>query len=84
MTDRTPVVLIVGGGFAGLSAAKALRNAPVQVFLIDRTNHSPVSAASLPGCNVGVVSRADRIAAPSKSCASTEHDRTDGRSRRRG
>lgn len=39
MTDRTPVVLIVGGGFAGLAAAKALRNAPVQVFLIDRTNH---------------------------------------------
>ncbi|MDT5015073.1 MAG: hypothetical protein QOD39_1233, partial [Mycobacterium sp.] len=34
-----PVVVIVGGGFAGLSAAKALRNAPVQVLLIDRTNH---------------------------------------------
>ncbi len=37
--DRAPVVVIAGGGFAGLSAAKALRNAPVQVFLIDRTNH---------------------------------------------
>jgi len=39
MTDREPVVIIVGGGFGGLAAAKALRNAPVQVFLIDRTNH---------------------------------------------
>jgi len=35
----TPVVVIVGGGFAGLSAAKALKNAPVRVVLIDRTNH---------------------------------------------
>ena len=32
-------VVIVGGGFAGLEAAKALRNAPVDVTLIDRQNH---------------------------------------------
>ncbi len=37
--SQTPVVVIVGGGFAGLSAAKALKNAPVRVVLIDRTNH---------------------------------------------
>jgi NADH dehydrogenase FAD-containing subunit len=37
--SNVPVVVIVGGGFAGLSAAKALRRAPVQVLLIDRTNH---------------------------------------------
>jgi NADH:quinone reductase (non-electrogenic) len=36
---QVPTVVIVGGGFAGLSAAKALRKAPVQVVLIDRTNH---------------------------------------------
>src|SRR5262245_44774860 len=35
----TPVVVIVGGGFAGLAAAKALKRAPVRVVLIDRTNH---------------------------------------------
>ena len=34
-----PTVVIVGGGFAGLSAAKALRNARVRVVLIDRNNH---------------------------------------------
>jgi NADH:ubiquinone reductase (H+-translocating) len=32
-------VVIVGGGFGGLFAAKFLRHAPVQVTLIDRTNH---------------------------------------------
>ncbi|HLS47281.1 MAG TPA: NAD(P)/FAD-dependent oxidoreductase [Gemmatimonadales bacterium] len=32
-------VIIIGGGFAGLNAAKALRNAPVSVTLIDRHNH---------------------------------------------
>jgi NADH dehydrogenase len=32
-------VVIVGGGFAGLWAARALRHVPVQVILIDRTNH---------------------------------------------
>jgi NADH:ubiquinone reductase (H+-translocating) len=32
-------VLIVGGGFGGLYAAKALRRAPVEVMLIDRANH---------------------------------------------
>ena len=35
----TPTVIIVGSGFGGLAAAKALRRAPVQVTLIDRTNH---------------------------------------------
>src|SRR6202008_4394294 len=34
-----PRVIIVGGGFGGLAAAKALKNTPVQVILIDRTNH---------------------------------------------
>ena len=39
MSERKPVVIIVGGGFGGLAAAKALRKAPVEVILIDRSNH---------------------------------------------
>jgi NADH:ubiquinone reductase (H+-translocating) len=39
MEEQTHTVVIVGGGFGGLAAAKALRNAPVQVILIDRSNH---------------------------------------------
>jgi NADH:ubiquinone reductase (H+-translocating) len=34
-----PHVVIVGAGFGGLEAAKALRHAPVQVTVIDRWNH---------------------------------------------
>jgi NADH dehydrogenase FAD-containing subunit len=36
---RARSVVIVGGGFGGLAAAKALRKAPVQLILIERTNH---------------------------------------------
>jgi NADH dehydrogenase len=39
MTNKVPFVVIVGGGFGGLAAAKALRRAPVNVLLIDRSNH---------------------------------------------
>src|SRR5690606_30811893 len=38
-TEKTPRVLIVGGGFAGLAAARALARAPVKVTIIDRRNH---------------------------------------------
>ena len=35
---RVPHVVIVGGGFGGLEAAKQLKDAPVEVTLIDRRN----------------------------------------------
>jgi NADH dehydrogenase len=34
-----PRVVVIGAGFAGLNAAKALSGAPVQVTLVDRKNH---------------------------------------------
>src|ERR1700692_108232 len=34
-----PTIVIVGGGFAGLAAAKALAKTAAQIILIDRTNH---------------------------------------------
>jgi NADH dehydrogenase len=34
-----PRVIIVGAGFGGLAAAKALRKTPAEVILIDRSNH---------------------------------------------
>jgi NADH dehydrogenase FAD-containing subunit len=39
MTNKVPLVVIIGGGFGGLAAAKALRRTPVNVLLIDRSNH---------------------------------------------
>ncbi|MGQ0815026.1 MAG: NAD(P)/FAD-dependent oxidoreductase [Gemmatimonadota bacterium] len=36
--NSAPHVIIVGGGFGGLYCAKALRNAPVRVTVIDRRN----------------------------------------------
>lgn len=36
---KIPRVLIIGGGFAGLNAAKALKRAGVDLLLIDKTNH---------------------------------------------
>ena len=34
-----PQVIIIGGGFAGLAAAKRLRRVPCEVTLVDRYNH---------------------------------------------
>src|SRR5215468_1643665 len=39
MSDAVPRGVIVGGGFGGLAAAKALGRANVEVTLIDRQNH---------------------------------------------
>jgi len=39
MKDDRARIVIVGGGFGGLAAAKALKRADANVFVIDRTNH---------------------------------------------
>src|SRR5256885_8969786 len=39
MNVKKPKVVIVGGGFGGLSAAKKLAGKPVDVTLVDRKNH---------------------------------------------
>jgi NADH dehydrogenase len=56
-----PRVVILGGGFAGLSAAKALGRADVDVVLLDRTNHHvfqpllyQVATASLSPADIAV------------------------------
>src|SRR5271165_2211635 len=40
MSEHSPLrVVIVGGGFGGLEAAKSLARLPVQITLVDRKNH---------------------------------------------
>jgi NADH dehydrogenase len=55
-------VVIIGGGFAGLFAARALRRAPVQVTLIDRAQHH-LFQPLLYQCATGILSEG-KIAAP--------------------
>jgi len=65
MTDDTspyvkpPHVVIIGAGFGGLYAARALKRAPVDVTVIDRTNHHvfqpllyQVATATLPATSI--------------------------------
>src|SRR6266581_2526706 len=39
MTNDPHRVVIIGAGFGGLFAARRLRRAPVEVTIVDRTNH---------------------------------------------
>jgi NADH:ubiquinone reductase (H+-translocating) len=38
-TEQRPRVALVGSGFGGLAAARALRRAPVRITIVDRSNH---------------------------------------------
>ncbi len=60
--DSRRRVVIIGGGFAGLFAARALRRAPVQVILIDRAQHH-LFQPLLYQCATGILSEG-KIAAP--------------------
>ena len=57
-----PRVVIIGGGFAGLFAARQLSRAPVQVTLIDRAEHH-LFAPLLYQCATGILSEG-KIASP--------------------
>src|SRR6266568_783089 len=39
MPDRQPRIVVIGAGFGGLEAARALAKLPVRITLIDRKNH---------------------------------------------
>src|SRR5215472_10402738 len=63
-------VIIAGGGFGGLSAARALRNAPVSVTLIDKRNYH-LFRPMLYQVATGLLS-ADEIAGPLRSILSRQ------------
>src|SRR5262244_4497265 len=60
-------VVIIGGGFAGIAAARALRRADAEVLLIDRRNHH-IFQPLLYQVATAVLSPAD-IAAPIRQLA---------------
>src|SRR5215472_7806138 len=61
-TSGSRRVVIVGGGFAGLFAARRLGRAPVQVTLIDRAEHH-LFQPLLYQCSTGILSEG-KIATP--------------------
>src|SRR5205823_4380496 len=67
-----PHLIIVGGGFGGLSAARALRGAAVRVTLIDRRNYH-LFRPMLYQVATGLLS-ADEISGPLRSILSRERN----------
>ena len=64
-TPRKPHVVIVGGGFAGMHAAHALADAPVDVTVVDRTNHAVFQPLLYQVATAGLAP--DEIAVPIRS-----------------
>ena len=75
-------VVIVGCGFAGLFAAKALRRAPVEVVVVDRTNHH-LFQPLLYQVATGVLSEGD-IAPPIRDVLRHQRNARGGARRGRG
>src|SRR5690242_21595744 len=73
MTMR-PRVAIIGCGFGGLWAAKALRRAPVDVTLVDRTNHHLFSPLLYQVATAGL--SAPSISAPIRHILSRQRNTT--------
>lgn len=65
MKPLRPHVLIIGGGFGGLEAAKSLAKAPVDITLIDKTNHHLFQPLLYQVATAGLAAPA--IAAPTRS-----------------
>jgi len=73
VTNARPKVVIVGGGFGGIAAAKGLARAPVEVTIIDRRNHHvfqpllyQVATASLSPADISMPIRS--IVRDQKNC----------------
>ncbi|HEY7412893.1 MAG TPA: NAD(P)/FAD-dependent oxidoreductase, partial [Vicinamibacteria bacterium] len=75
MSDDTPPhVVIVGGGFAGLAAARGLRRGRVRVTLLDRRNHHVFQPLLYQVATAGL--GAPDIAAPIRGILSRQRNTT--------
>jgi NADH dehydrogenase len=72
--DVTPRVLILGCGFGGLWAAQGLRKAPVDVTVLDRTNHHLFSPLLYQVATAGL--SAPAIAAPIRHILADQRNAT--------
>ncbi len=69
-----PHVVVIGGGFGGLTAAQALRRAPVNVTLIDRRNHHLFQPLLYQVATAGLAAPA--IAAPIRQILAAQENTT--------
>src|SRR5688572_5825418 len=74
MTTSSESVLILGCGFAGLWAAQALRNAPVELTVLDRTNHHLFTPLLYQVATAGL--SAPSIAAPIRHILAAQRNAT--------
>src|SRR5437868_11874201 len=72
---RTPAqrqsVVVVGGGFAGLNLIQHLRDAPVNIVLVDRCNHHLFQPLLYQVATAALAPT--EIAEPTRSIRSEEH-----------
>jgi NADH:ubiquinone reductase (H+-translocating) len=73
-TSHTTQIVIIGCGFGGLEAAKALRNADVEITLIDRSNHHLFQPLLYQVATAGLAAPA--IAAPIRNLFRTQRNVT--------
>jgi NADH:quinone reductase (non-electrogenic) len=71
-TTVKPRVVVIGGGFAGLFAARAMRRADVEVTLLDRAGHH-LFQPLLYQCATGILSEG-QIAAPLRELLKKHHN----------
>ncbi len=74
MTADRPHVLILGCGFGGLFAARALARAPVRVTVLDRTNHHLFQPLLYQVATAGLAAPA--IAAPIRQILAAQNNTT--------
>jgi NADH dehydrogenase len=70
--NRRPRVVIVGGGFGGLNAARKLADAPVEVTLVDRNNYHLFQPLLYQVATAGL--EPAQIAKPIRSILRSQHN----------
>ena len=77
-----PRIIIVGGGFGGLAAAKALKKAPAEIILIDRTNHHVFQPLLYQVATSALAPKSDWLSDSGNSSKPEEHHGDPGRGHR--
>jgi len=78
MSDERAKVVIIGAGFGGIEAAKALHRSPVEVTMVDRQNHHCFQPLLYQVATAATFSGRRSMADPLHSPQAKERDGADG------